>query len=73
MVLRSFVPTEGMFTELDIACSISTPGNRGCMDRKGKKMQNDWPQAEGRSVTCQLLGQIAPQGYIRTIENENVC
>ena len=65
-----------MFTELDISarhCSISTPGNRGCMDRKGKKMQMVGPQAEGRSHASSSKAVFTPQGYMQDIENENVC
>jgi len=58
-----------MFTELDISarrCSVSAPGNRGCMDRKGKRMQNGWPQAEGRSLASSSRAVVAPLGLLRT-------
>lgn len=55
-------------TELDISarrCSISAPGNRGCMGRKGKMMQNGWPQAKGRSHASSSRAVDAPQGYMQ--------
>jgi len=56
-----------MFTELDISArrrSISASGNRGCMDRKGKRTQNGWPQAEGRSLDGSSRAVVAPLGYM---------
>lgn len=58
-----------MFTELDISarrCSISAPGNRGCTDRKGKKIQNGWPQAKGRSLASSSRAVVAPLGYMQS-------
>ena len=49
-----------------VTCSRSLiyqhPGNRGCMDRKGKKMQNEWPHASSSSSRAV---QFAPQGYMQ--------
>jgi hypothetical protein len=59
-----------MFTELDISvrrCSISAPSNRGCMDRKGKRMQNGWPQADGRSLASSSRAVVAPLGYMHAV------